>query len=187
MSLIKRHPVKFQLANNRKKTSWPHTFRKYHWFLYSEFPPNHLTLWVLFVEEGFNKIICKTFYALRWCDTFMVDKEQVSEPVPSGFKSIPLDNLLCDLGCVDQKWIDCQILFSKGGFIQSQQRTTIWNLQPWWATCQSLNIKESRYFYRGDKEVRSEQETCDFSLAESLSGPKRSLSSCWWLVYVDYF
>ena len=92
----------------------------------------------------------------------MVEKEQVLAPVPSGFKSTLLQNLLCDLGCVDLKWIDCQIVFSKDGFIQGQQRTAVRGLQPWWATCKSLNSKERRCFYRGDREVRSELGTWTF-------------------------
>lgn len=90
------------------------------------------------------------------------------------------------LPIVDLKKIDCQIFLQLRRICSDHQRIVVWGLQPWGATCQSLQGKEE-HFYRGEggKEIgrtKVNREFTAFQLAESSPGKKNSLSSSCWLL-----
>lgn len=67
-----------------------------------------------------------------------------------------------------RKQTEGQVSPSKDGFLQSQQRIAIWDLQPGWATCESPQHKEGTCSYREEKEGgrHSEQEAVSESSQE---------------------
>lgn len=68
------------------------------------------------------------------------------------------------------------------GFLGLLQRIAIQGLQPLQSMWESPTAREGALFYREEKESESsnEQGVHGFSLAESLPGKKRSLSSSYW-------
>ena len=75
---------------------------------------------------------------------------------------------------------------SKDGFIHHQQKTVIWGLQVWLATCK-FSVWQGNSFIegKGSWEGCSKETVYGFSLAESLSERRSLSSSSWTLVLLQ--